>query len=179
MKKFASIIAVAVVVLLAACGGVDEKLVADITKFEGDWSALSTKAGEWGTTWTTETGTISTDLKTWAEGLPKNLKGDAQKKADTLNMKSADVSKEIETVTADFGTFKTSIDEATTAFGEWKGKVLKGEIKGEDAKKELENYLASLTANTTKMDEFGAKLEAIKSKAAELKAGYESLAPKK
>lgn len=179
MKKIASIVAVAVVVLLAACGGVDEKLVADITKFEGDWSALSTKAGEWGTTWTTETGTISNDLKMWSENLPKNLKGDAQKKADTLNMKSADVSKEIETVTADFGSFKGSIDEATTAFGEWKGKVLKGEVKGEDAKKELENYMTSLSGNTTKLDEFGAKLEAIKAKVAELKSGYESLAPNK
>lgn len=135
-------LATIVALFIASCGGVDKGLVDNITKFEGDWTAMVTHVNGISDTMTA---TADETMKACEEACSKECT-DKKMTAAMDSMKAAcNISKEGMTSTiASITDFKAKLKTSTDEFTAWKEKVMKGEIKAEDATKVLDEYKAKL-----------------------------------
>ncbi len=141
--KFLSIAAI-VTFFLASCGGVDKELVNNITSFDTDWKAVSTSFTGMADSIKTEAADLvkSCDETCSMECKDKKMAAHMDSCKKECDMNKADITSLLNNMT-DFKS--TTIDKITADFTAWKDKVMKGEIKTEEATKALAEYKTSLT----------------------------------
>lgn len=134
---------------------VDEKTMAEINQFGTDWTALGEKA----TNWSNELSSTATQAKEFAAKQTEMVNSLANSKDATLKTKveemakvaNEDVSK-LESMQNEWSTFKTTWDETTAQFNEWKDKVTKGEVTAEEAIKGIADFKTKMNDAQTKID---------------------------
>ncbi|MCX6188595.1 MAG: hypothetical protein NTW54_03155 [Bacteroidetes bacterium] len=136
-------VATIVALFFASCGGVDKGLVDKITKFEGDWTSMVTHVN----------GVSDTMILTAEETTKACEEACSQECTDKKMITHMDTMKQVcnnakegmtSTIT-NITDFKIKLKTATDEFAAWKEKVMKGEIKAEEAGKALDEYRAKLT----------------------------------
>jgi predicted nucleic acid-binding Zn-ribbon protein len=136
-------VATIVALFIASCGGVDKKLVDDINKFEGEWTAMMK------------------DLNTMSETMDKSHTEVVQKCDMVCNEECKDKKMQatmdsikgqcnmakdgMNSAMGNAASFKTDMDTATAKFTAWKAKVMSGEIKTEQANTDLTDFTKMMT----------------------------------
>jgi chromosome segregation ATPase len=153
----------------ACTNKVDEKTVADINQFGTDWTAL----GETTTNWSNELTQTTTQAKEFAQKQNEMMASMATSKDQAMKAKMNEMSAKatqdatnLETMQTEWNSFKTTWDETTKNFSDWKEKVMKGEIKPEQAQKDLADF-------KTKMTDVQTRIEGWKTSYASLKTSCE------
>lgn len=156
-KFFLSAVLTGALALTACNKKIDEKTLGEITTFGTDWTALGEKA----TAWAGDLEKAGTDAKAHAAKVQEFIAASGDKIAKDANLKTqldeaqtkanADV-QAFEGMNAEWTSFKTSWEENTKSFGEWKDKLTTGQITAEDATKGLAEW-------KTKMEEAKGKIE--------------------
>ncbi len=141
--------ATVVALFIASCGGVDKQLVDNITKFETDWTGMVKDVATMSETMATD---AAATMKECDEECSKECKDKKmQPKMDSIKM-SCNMSKDGMTAAmANVTSFKADLDKATTDFTAWKDKVMKGEVKGEEATKALADYQTKMNESKDQM----------------------------
>mgnify|MGYP003775266695 CR=1 FL=1 len=75
----------------------------------------------------------------------------------------------------EFNTFKATWDETTKQFGEWKDKVMKGEINAEEAAKGLADFQTKMAASQSQVESWTAQYAEIKTVSEQNMASAESV----
>lgn len=141
--KFLSIAAI-VTFFLASCGGVDKELVNNINAFDTDWKGVSTS-------FTGMVDSVKTEAADLMKSCDETCSIECKDKKMAAHMdsckKECDMNKaDINALMTNLTDFKANtLDKITTDFTAWKDKVMKGEIKAEEATKALAEYKTSLT----------------------------------
>ena len=68
----------------------------------------------------------------------------------------------LEGMQSEFNTFKATWDETTKQFGEWKDKVMKGEVNPEEATKGLADFQSKMAASQAQVEGWNAQYAEIK-----------------
>jgi chromosome segregation ATPase len=153
-------LATVVAFLITSCGGVDKKLVEDINSFEKDWG-----------TFTASVNTTQANIKTESEKIMKDCDETCMMECkDKKVMSAVDSCKEtcktnksdVEMLMNNVNSFKDTVNAMTSRFADWKAKVMKGEVKTEDANKGLDEYKAKMADAKDQLGAFNTGLETIK-----------------
>lgn len=145
---------------------IDEKTMGEINQFGTDWTALGEKA----TAWSTELSTISTQAKEFATKQNEmvttmaNIKDAATKTQieEMAKLATEDAAK-FENMSNEWNTFKTTWDETTAQYTEWKDKIAKGEVSPEDAVTGLADFKTKMSDAQMKLDSWNASYAEAKS----------------
>lgn len=144
---------------------VDEKTMAEINQFGTDWTALGEKA----TNWSNELSATATQAKEFASkqtemvnSLTKSKDAALKAKAEEMaKVASEDVSK-LEGMQNEWNTFKTTWDETTVQFTEWKDKVTKGEVTPEEATKGIADFKTKMSDAQSRIDSWSTTYAEVK-----------------
>ncbi len=144
---------------------IDEKTMSEINQFGTEWTALGEQASTWSQQ-LSQTATQATEFSAKQAEMAAsatNIKDEAIKTqiAEMSRVSSEDASK-LNNMVSEYGTFKTTWDETTQQFSEWKDKISKGEISAPDAIKGLADF-------KTKMSDAQARFESWNTAYAETK----------
>jgi len=158
-------VATIVALFIASCGGVDKGLVDNITKFETDWTAMVKDVNTLSEKMTADAASTTKECDEACSTEAKDKK--AQAMIDSCKQ-ACSVSKEgMNATLANLNTVKEELTKATTEFNAWKEKVMKGEVKGEEATKALADYTTTMTQ---KKEDVKALQEAFESSMKECKS---------
>ena len=135
--KFLSV-ATIVAFFIASCGGVDKGLVDNITKFETDWTAMVTDVNSMSDKMTTAAAETTKECDEMCSTESKDKK--MQAALDSCKMACTASKEGMNQAVVNINTIKEDLVKATADFNAWKEKVMKGEIKDEEATKALEGY---------------------------------------
>lgn len=157
---------------------VDPKTVADVNQFGTDWTALGEKA----TNWSNELTATTTQAKEFAAKQTERMNGLTSPKdqavktqlAQSIQASTENVTK-LEGMQTEFNTFKATWDETTKQFGEWKDKVMKGEINPEEAAKGLADFQTKMVASQTQVEGWNTQYAEIKTATEQSMASAESV----
>lgn len=143
MKVKFLFVATIVALFIASCGGVDKGLVDNITKFQGEWTSLVTHVNGVADTMamTAAETTKACDEACSMECTDKKMKGSM----DSMMMVCTNAKEGMTATITNITDFKTKMKTVTDEFTAWKEKVMKGEVKLEEATKALDEYKAKLT----------------------------------
>ena len=149
----------------ACTNKVDEKTIADINQFGTDWSALGEKA----TNWSNELSQTTTQAKEFAVKTNEMASTTAASKDEAMKTKvnemaakaTADATN-LETMQNEWTSFKTTWDETSKQFSDWKEKVTKGEIPAEQANKDLADFRTKMTDVQTRIDGWATSYASVK-----------------
>ena len=145
MKNIKYLFVILIVTLLMSCGDVDKTLVNNINTFESQWKTLVSDFDQLETNLKTESDTIISECESTCSAVPATIK-DAKLKAtiDSLMEICNTKDEERNSILQKVADYKTQLAEQTKSFGEWKEKVLKGEVKLEEANRHLDELKTSL-----------------------------------
>ncbi|MBL0256056.1 MAG: hypothetical protein IPQ03_00495 [Bacteroidetes bacterium] len=145
---------------------IDEKTMGEITQFGTDWTALGEKA----TAWSTDLTETSTRAKDFATQQTERATAISSSKDEALKATAANMSKmatedaaKMEGMVNEYSTFKATWDETTKQFTEWKDKIAKGEISGDEASKGLADFRTKMSDAQTKIDTWNSVYAEVKS----------------
>jgi uncharacterized coiled-coil DUF342 family protein len=134
---------------------IDEKTMSEITQFGTDWSALGEKA----TNWSNELNQTAGKAKEFAAQQNTMVTNTTSSKDEAYKAKVTDMAskatadaQKFETMQNEWTSFKTSWDETTNQFTEWKDKVMKGQVNADDVAKGLTDFKAKMSEAQTKID---------------------------
>ena len=149
MKVKFLFVATVVALFIASCGGVDKQLVDNINKFETDWTTMVKDVNTMSETMATD---AASTIKECDEACMKDCK-DKKKQAALDSIKeTCKMTKDgINSAVANANKFKEDLTKSTTEFSAWKEKVMKGEVKGEEATKGLTEYQSKMTESKDQM----------------------------
>lgn len=168
MKKTASIIILALTsgMYLSSCGGggVSEEFTKEINEFETAWTntgtsfmgivdSVKTTKAQWDV--------MATEMKV-PDTLVERIGNDRMKVLDSVKTICGSQNESCAAILKGLEDYKLTWDNDTKAFGEWKDKVLKGEIDVETAKKDLAAYKTKLADAGTKSSDAYNKLSELK-----------------
>ena len=164
-KVLLAFVAAGAIALSSCTKKVDEKTMAEINQFSNDWAAMGEKA----TAWSNDVMATSQQAKDFAARQKTMMDNMTTTTDETMKTRMIEMNKmaeqdvaTMETMTTEWNSFKTSWDENTKAYTEWKDKVTKGEVSQEDAMKGLTDWRAKLADAQTKVDSWGPQLAAVK-----------------
>lgn len=145
---------------------IDEKTMGEITQFGTDWTALGEKA----TAWSTDLTETSVKAKDFATQQTERATAISSSKDEALKATAANMSKmatedaaKMEGMVNEYSTFKATWDETTKQFTEWKDKIAKGEISGDEASKGLADFRTKMSDAQTKIDTWNSVYAEVKS----------------
>jgi peptidoglycan hydrolase CwlO-like protein len=148
---------------------VDEKTLAEVNQFGTEWTAL----GEQATNWSNELSQTVTQAKEFAGKQNERMASMATSKDEAMKTQMNEMVKQsndnvatLENMQTEWNTFKSTWDETTRQYTEWKDKVVKGEVTSEEAATGLVEF-------RTKMTDAQTKIEGWNHTYAETKANYE------
>lgn len=134
---------------------IDEKTMSEITQFGTEWTAL----GEQASTWSQQLSQTATQATEFSAKQAEMATSAAKIKDEAVRNQIAEMSKvssddaaKLNNMVSEYGTFKTTWDETTQQFNEWKDKVTKGEINAEDAMKGLADFKTKMSDAQAKFD---------------------------
>lgn len=158
---------------------IDEKTMSEINQFGTEWTALGEQASTWSQQ-LSETATQATEFSTkQAEMIntTANIK-DAAVKTQIAEMSkvSTDDAAKLNNMVSEYSTFKTTWDETTQQFNEWKNKVTKGEISAEDAMKGLADFKTQMSDAQTRFESWNTSYAEAKSSCDQNMAAADELA---
>jgi hypothetical protein len=145
-------------------GGVSEEFTKEINEFETAW--INT-----GISFSGIMDSVKTTNESWIamhsemkvpDTLVERLDSDKSKKLDSIKAICSSQNESCAAILKGLEEYKTGWDKETSAFAEWKDKVLKGEIDIETAKKDLLLYKTKLTQAGDKSTEAYNKLSELK-----------------
>jgi hypothetical protein len=145
-------------------GGVSEEFTKEINEFETAWTntgiayegimdSVKTTNADWTS--------MHAEMKV-PDTLIENLSEDRSKKLDSIKTICSTQNESCAAILKSLEEYKVNWDKETSAFAEWKDKVLKGEIDIETAKKDLVLYKTKLTEAGNKSTEAYNKLSELK-----------------
>ncbi|MBK6396868.1 MAG: hypothetical protein IPP27_09540 [Bacteroidetes bacterium] len=144
---------------------VDPKIVADVNQFGTDWTALGEKA----TNWSNELTATTTQAKEFVAKQTERMNSITSPKEEAVKTQLAasiqtatDNATKLEVMQSEFNTFKATWDETTKQFGEWKDKVMKGEVNPEEATKGLADFQSKMAASQAQVEGWNAQYAEIK-----------------
>ena len=151
---------------LTSCSNkIDEKTMGEINQFGSDWTALGEKATAWSGELTATT-QQSTELAAKQKTMMETM---ATSKDETMKAKAAEMSRiadedaaKMNNMMTEWTSFKTSYDENTKAFTEWKDKITKGEVSPPDAVKGLTDWKSKMADAQGRIDTWSTDLAAAK-----------------
>ncbi len=149
--KFLSV-ATIVALFIASCGGVDKKVVDDINKFEGDWTTMMKDVSTMSQTMATDAAMAKKECEEVCSKECKDKK--MQGAMDSIKMNCTMAKEGMSSTMGNMTAFKADMDKATADFAAWKDKVMKGEIKPEQASKDLEGYKTKMNESKEQMTAF-------------------------
>ncbi|HYG51456.1 MAG TPA: hypothetical protein VD905_11160 [Flavobacteriales bacterium] len=170
MKKLYPLIPFLVVgvILFFSCGGggVSEQFTKELNEFETAWDntaasftavmdSVRTVKQEW-------TG-MESSMKV-ADTLTKKLTDEDMRRLDSLKANCKGHAESSDNVLKKMEAFKTGWDKETSAFKEWKDKVLKGLIDIETAKRDMKVYKGKLEEAAEQSDKAYDELTELKNK---------------
>ena len=145
---------------------IDEKTMSEINQFGTEWTAL----GEHASTWSqqlSETASQATEFSAkQAEMIntTANIKDVAVKtQIAEMSKVSAEDAAKLNNMVAEYASFKTTWDETTSQFNEWKNKVTKGEVTPEDASKGLADFKSQMSDAQTRFESWNTAYSEAKS----------------
>jgi len=144
---------------------IDEKTMSEINQFGTDWTALGEQVSSWSQE-LTETAARATEFSTKQAEMANNIANIKDESIRTriteMSQASSNDASKLNTMVSEFGSFKTTWDETTQQYNEWKDKITKGEINPADAIKGLADF-------RTKMSDAQARYESWSTAYAETK----------
>ena len=156
---------------------IDPKTVADVNQFGTDWTALGEEASNWSNELTATTQQAKEFVAKQTERMnsmtaPKDA---AMKTQLAQSVQTAtENSTKLENMQNEFNTFKATWDETTKQFGEWKDKVMKGEINPEEAAKGLADFQTKMSASQSQVEGWSTQYAEIKTSTEQTMASAES-----
>jgi chromosome segregation ATPase len=166
--------------LTACTKKVDEKTIGEINQFGTDWSALGEKATAWSND-LQQTTTKAKEFATQQEALATSMattKDQAMKtKVNEMASKAKEDASHFEGMETEWNTFKSTWDENTKQFTEWKDKVLKGQVTSEDAQKGIADFKTKMSDAQAKIDSWGTQYAEAKSSCEQNMAMAETIKP--
>ena len=164
-KAILAFLVVGAMTLTSCTKKVDPKTVAEINQFGTDWTALGEKATNWGT----ELAATTAKTKEFAAKQTERMNSMTSPKDQSVKVQvSKSVASANETATklegmqTEFSTFKATWDETTKQFGEWKDKVMKGEVKPEDITTGLADFQTKITDAQAKVESWSTQYAEVK-----------------
>lgn len=145
MKIFKYLFVLLFITFLTSCGGVDKTLVNNINAFESQWQLLVSDLDKLETNLKSENVEAIAECKSACSAVPTSIK-DTKLKAyvDSLMEVCNSKDEERNSIFQKVADFKSQLSEQTKSFGEWKQKVIKGEVKLEEANRHLDELKTSL-----------------------------------
>ncbi|MBK8587197.1 MAG: hypothetical protein IPN88_18065 [Bacteroidetes bacterium] len=157
---------------------VDPKIVADVNQFGTDWTALGEKA----TNWSNELTATTTQAKEFVAKQTERMNSMTSPKDQAVKTQLAqsvqtatENATKLEGMQNEFNTFKATWDETTQQFGQWKDKVMKGEINAEEAAKGLADFQTKMTASQAQVEGWNAQYAEIKTASEQNMASAETV----
>lgn len=167
-KMLMSCLVAGAMILTSCSKKIDEKTMSEINTVGTDMTAMGDKA----MAWSQELNTSMESAKTFAmkqqemmTSMAPKMEKDANLKMsmeNSVKMANEDVTK-FETIANEWNSYKPTWDEMTKSFGEWKEKVMKGEVSAEDAMKGLADFKTKMNDAQMKMDNWNTAYAAVKS----------------
>jgi chromosome segregation ATPase len=148
---------------------VDEKTLADINQFGTEWTALGEKATNWSNelTETTAKAKAFAEQQTAMMNTAATSKDEAMKtKVNEMAAKANQDAANLETMQNEWTSFRTTWEETSKQYSDWKEKVMKGEIPAEQASKDLADF-------RTKMSDAQSRVDGWNNTYAQIKTSYE------
>jgi chromosome segregation ATPase len=169
-------VATVVAFFIASCGGVDKGLVDNITKFQTDWEAMSKDASSMSDKMTTS---ASESMKECDEACAKMCKDKKlQPSMDSIKRECEMPKETMNKAIENLGKYKEDIAKMTADFMAWKDKVMKGEVKTDEATKALDEYKAKMTEVKDQLKAFQDNFDMGKSDMASLCKGADDCCEK-
>ena len=150
----------------ACTNKVDEKTISEINQFGTEWSALGERANSWGnelSQTTAKAKEFAVQQTTLANNMATTKDESMKAKVNEMAGKASQDASNFEAMENEWNTFKSTWDETTKQFTEWKDKVMKGEVTPEEASKGIEDYKAKLAEAQAKVDTWTAQYAEVKS----------------
>ena len=169
-SKIVALVIVTGTLFIASCGkkGPSEEMKNSMKTFEADWKATGDQMTAWGQTLDQKTTEMNNMMK---ESMPMDehmdMKGGKMdSKMDMKGMSSMDsmdqecmmISNSLNDMKTTYTTAMTNWAADTKAYEDWKANAMKGDMKDEDMKKEMDSYSAKLTAYKTDMQNWNTML---------------------
>ncbi len=161
MKNLFAVAMCAVVLLLAACGGIDKELVgkmqADVTKVDGlvpGYEALGTKI---------------TNITNQMNAVPEAVKTQSSAEYQNILRINTTMTQKYQATMAEMGDIKTKIQALV-------GDYTAGKIKTEDALKEYETLSTAVQGMTDVLDRMNQRMERIETDYAKMSATWNAKA---
>lgn len=164
-KVILAFVAAGALALSACTKKIDEKTMADINQFGTDWTTLGEQATAWAgdlQTATSEAQDFAAKQKSTLESLAASKDQALKDQANTMTEQANADAGTLQNMMNEYTSFRTSWDENTKAFGEWKDKIAKGEITPEDAIKGLADWKAKMTDAQTQITNWTAAFSSAK-----------------
>jgi chromosome segregation ATPase len=148
---------------------IDEKTLSEINQFGTEWTALGEKASNWSSE-LSQTATKAKDFAAQQTAMMNNMassKDEAMKsKVNEMATKANQDASKFDAMQNEWNSFKATWDETSKQFGEWKEKIIKGEINPAEAVTGLADF-------KTKMSDAQSKIESWNTAFAETKTSCE------
>lgn len=157
---------------------VDEKTISEINQFGTEWTALGEKASTWSTDLTQTSAKakeFAAQQTAWMNSMATSKDAVMKTKATEMASKASQDASRFEGMENEWNTFKSTWDETTKQFTDWKDKVMKGQVTPEDATKGIAEFKTKMSDAQAKIDSWGTSYAEAKSSCEQNMAMAESM----